>query len=79
MFDPGGGSKSGFAMRLRELRLQLGWRQEELAARVGVSANSVSNWENATHFPRIHKRDKLCEVLATSPQALCLPPYECDW
>jgi transcriptional regulator with XRE-family HTH domain len=78
MVEPHGGSKSGFARRLASMRSQLGLSREELATRVEVSANSVTNWENGKHFPHIHKRDKLCEVLGTNPQALCLPPYECD-
>ena len=79
MANPRGGNTSGFARRLSAMRAQLGWSREELAIRVEVSANSVSNWENGKHFPHIHKRDKLCEVLGTNPEAICLPPFECDW
>jgi transcriptional regulator with XRE-family HTH domain len=79
MFGPRGGNTAGFARRLREMRMQLDWSRQDLAARVGVNANSVTNWENGRHFPHIHIRDRLCEVLETSPQAICLPPYDCDW
>lgn len=39
-----------FGKRLKELRLQANFSQEELAEYVGVSAKTVSYWENA-HNP----------------------------
>ncbi len=39
-----------FGKRLKQLRLQVGMSQEELAERVGVANKTVSYWENA-HNP----------------------------
>src|SRR5262249_36944669 len=38
-------AKEEFAARLRELREGRGWTQAELAVKVGVSADSVAQWE----------------------------------
>lgn len=39
--------------RIAELRKQKGMTQEELASVIGVSAQSVSKWENNTTMPDI--------------------------
>ena len=35
-------------------RQRKGWKQTELAARVGVHETSVVAWETGRHFPRRH-------------------------
>lgn len=42
---------SGFGARLRDLRLKSGLSQEEAAARLGVSPQSVSKWETDKCYP----------------------------
>jgi putative transcriptional regulator len=39
--------------RVRELRLARGWTQEELAAAVGVSRQSINSIENERYVPSL--------------------------
>jgi transcriptional regulator with XRE-family HTH domain len=39
-------------LRIAKRRHQLHLRQEDLAARLGVSVSTVANWETGKHFPR---------------------------
>ena len=39
--------------RIREKRKQLGFTQDELAQRVGVTFQAVSKWENDTSYPDV--------------------------
>lgn len=45
--------------KLKEARLQAGLKQEELAIRLGVSRQTVSNWENNRSYPDIASMLKL--------------------
>jgi len=36
---------------LKKRRLELGWEQEQVAARIGVTWPSVSNWERGIYRP----------------------------
>ena len=40
------------AEQIRELRLSIGLSQKELAEKIGVSVNSISNWETGRTAPR---------------------------
>lgn len=40
-------------INLRELRLKNGMTQEQLAYELGVSAQSISRWENGSTYPDI--------------------------
>jgi MerR family transcriptional regulator, light-induced transcriptional regulator len=40
-----------FAERLRILRTKKGWRQRDLAARLGVAQTTIANYEQGTRFP----------------------------
>ena len=40
--------------RIRSLRERLGMEQKVLAARLGVTANAVSNWENGRSRPDLN-------------------------
>lgn len=53
--------------RLREAR---GLTQEALAEALGVSRQTVSNWENDKATPDAEKLQKLCETLGVSADAL---------
>lgn len=40
-----------FAQKLKQLRLQAGLTQEQLAARIGVSSRTIKHWEHGTRIP----------------------------
>ncbi len=52
--------------RIRSLREQLGLEQKALAARLGVTANAVSNWENGRSRPDLNLLPALCRALNVS-------------
>ena len=52
--------------RIRELRNALGLTQAQLAEKIGVSKNTVFNWENAKRQPRENELRKLATVLNVS-------------
>ena len=43
--------EDAFSERLKLLRKERGWSQEDLAARLDVSPGSVGNWEMGPHTP----------------------------
>lgn len=46
--------------RIKEARLALNMTQEELAKRIGVSKNAISNYENGVSTPKI---ELLCAIM----------------
>ena len=48
--------------RINELRLALGWSQVELAKRLNVSKQTVSNWENDNIQPSIEMLVRLSKI-----------------
>lgn len=56
--------------RIRELRLQNDLTQEQLAARLNLSAQSVSKWENNVSLPDIQLLPELSALLGVSIDAL---------
>ena len=57
---------SNFGLRLQELRKKKGMTQEDLAHRIGVSAQAVSKWENNQSYPDITSIPDLAQILGTS-------------
>lgn len=59
-----------FAERVKEARKQAGMSQAELAQKLGVGQNTVSNYENATGVkgsaPKLETAAKMAEVLGVS-------------
>ena len=49
--------------RIRYYRELVGMEQKELARRIGVTGNSVSNWENGRARPDINLLPEICRVL----------------
>lgn len=39
------------AQKLKQLRLQAGLTQEQLAARIGVSSRTIKHWKHGTRTP----------------------------
>ena len=57
-------------MRIYELRTALGWNQVELAKRLDVSKQTVSNWENENIQPSIEMLIRLSKVFRVSTDYL---------
>ena len=52
-----------FGRRLRCLRQQAGWTQEQLARASRFSATSISNIERGEHGPAFHRLPRLASAL----------------
>ena len=61
---------SEFGKRIHKLRKSRTMTQEELAARLGVSGQAVSKWENGTSYPDISLMPTLAVIFETSIDAL---------
>lgn len=59
-----------FAEKLQLLRKQRGWSQEELAARVPISRQAVSKWENGTAMPDTENVLALADLFGVSTDYL---------
>ena len=55
-----------FAAKLRGLRAERRMTQEELAASVGVSSDSVSKWESGRYMPTLLTTVRIADVLNCS-------------
>ena len=51
------------AMNLRRIMYEKGITQTDLAKALGYSKQSVSQWMNGEHLPRMKKIDEICEYL----------------
>ena len=58
--------KNLFSVRLKELRLQRGFSQEELAEQIGIKQNSYSDWENGKCKPNYEKLEKIADFFGVS-------------
>ena len=56
--------------RIREIRMAKKISQVELAKRLGVTKQSVSNWENDNIQPSIEMLSRIADVLAVSTDYL---------
>jgi len=61
MFD-----KEIFAQRVRELRLEKGWTQEELAEKLGLKKQTISGIENKNHTTKLETVIKLAKFFGVS-------------
>ena len=59
-----------FGLRLKKRREELGLSRGELGLRLGVSASSVSNYENGASFPKEEVLLRLFDALETEPNVL---------
>ena len=59
-----------FGERLCELRESKGWLQRDLGFRVGVKANTISNWEKGISRPNLDQICQLCQVLSVTSDTL---------
>ena len=53
-------------MRLRELRNKSGLTQNEIANKLGVSGQTILNWENGIYEPKINQLIQLADLFNVS-------------
>ena len=53
-------------MRLRELRVKSGLTQNEIAVKLGVSGQTILNWENGIYEPKINQLIQLADLFNVS-------------
>lgn len=53
-------------MRLRELRIKNGLTQNEIASKLGVSGQTILNWENKIYEPKISQLIELADLFGVS-------------
>lgn len=56
--------------RISEIRKALGWSQVDLAKRLGVAKQTVSNWENDNIQPSIEMLIRLAKLLSVTTDYL---------
>ena len=56
--------------RILELRLSFGWNQVQLAEKIGVTKQTVSNWENENIQPSIDMLIRLAKLFHASTDYL---------
>lgn len=66
------------AEKIMKLRKQNGWSQEELAAKLNISRQSVSKWESTASIPDLDKIIKLSEIFGVSTDYLLKDEIEED-
>lgn len=67
-----------FAEKLIMLRKKAGWSQEELAAQLNVSRQSVSKWEGAQSVPDLEKMLRLSSLFGVSTDYLLKDDMEAE-
>ena len=61
---------------IRELREERGWTQLDLAYRLGVGPNTVSNWERGKTVPRVSELRRLAALFGVCSDDIILPGEE---
>lgn len=59
-----------FSETLRAIRTRRGWTQEELAAKLGVTAGAVGNWESMTNGPSRSRIKRIADKLGVTVEFL---------
>ena len=57
-------------LRIRELRTSFGWSQVELAEKLNISMQTVSNWENDNIQPSIEMLVRVSKIFRVSTDYL---------
>ncbi len=65
-------SKGGDKLQnpIKKARISKGFRQKELAERLGVSPVAVCRWEQGKAFPKVERLKTVAEVLDTTVEEL---------
>src|ERR1700682_4737818 len=56
--------------RLRKLRTERNWRQQDVADQMGVALITMQRWERGSQHPNAYYRVKLCALFGVSAQEL---------
>ena len=56
--------------KLKSIRKQKGFSQVEFAGRMGVSQNTISQWENGSRIPNVISLKKMAQILGCSADIL---------
>ena len=59
-----------FKENLKYFRIQNGWQQQDLAAKMGINAKTISSWETGRTEPNLGQLAKLAKVLNCSMDTL---------
>ena len=59
-----------FAKKLKQLRQQADWSQEQLADQLNVTRQAVAKWERGAGFPDIDNMQALAKLFNNSVDAL---------
>lgn len=62
--------------RVRELRQERGWTQDDLGHRVGVSRQTINAIENGRYDPSLPLAFKLAHIFDTAIEELFFPDIE---
>ena len=62
-----------YKITLKAARINAKLRQSEVAERLGVSKESVSNWENGKAAPKATTLVRLCEIYSIPIDNISLP------
>jgi transcriptional regulator with XRE-family HTH domain len=63
-------TKMTFGERMAEVRESNGWLQRDVASRMGVKANTISNWEKGISRPNLDQLCQLCQILSVTSDSL---------
>jgi len=69
-------TQEAFAYNLRRLRTEKGWKQWELAEKVGMHRVTVTRLETALHQPLLAEACLIAEVFGVSIETMLLRPPE---
>jgi transcriptional regulator with XRE-family HTH domain len=56
-----------FGQKIKAARESAGWRQEDLAAQLGVTQQAVEKWESGKSIPRGPRMQMICDRLGIEP------------
>lgn len=59
-----------FSKRLKSLRQESGFTQQEVADKIGINRGSYSNWENGKREPTLENVVKLAKLFKTTTDFL---------
>ena len=64
---------SDFARNIKRRRAELGLSQEQLAEKLAVTRQTVSNWERSVSFPDLQMLERIAAALGTDAAELIYP------